>query len=161
MGSFVSPLIVGSTLILAVVLGTLTRADETASDAIVGPCHATVSLPSAGAAARGFRCEITVAEVNAVGCVPVRIAVRSIGKFASDRHFVVRFDGVPADQFPPANGLSLRVPVRAQQGTSIETVTRYLPKWSVGQSIEISVLEDDRPLNGYQTTIGAPLRHGL
>jgi hypothetical protein len=129
-------------------------------DSILGPSYAAIRMPEPGVAARGFTTQVQIANEKAAGYIPVKITFNAVGALTSDRHLVYRFATSPGGQTPPRNGLTVDVPISVAQGAKSESFIRYLPKWSAGQSIEVSVLEDGRVLRDYVAFFGAPLRRG-
>jgi hypothetical protein len=129
-------------------------------DSILGPSYATIRMPEKGVPALGFTTQVQIANENAAGYIPVKIIFNAVGTLPADRHLVYRFATSPGGQTPPRNGLTVDVPISAAQGAKSQTFIRYLPKWSAGQSIEVSVLEDGRALRDYVAFFGTPLRRG-
>lgn len=134
------------------------------NERMLGPWHPRVSMPDVGATLRGFTTSVTFADENATGYVPLVIEFDAQGKLAADRRLVYRFRTSELGQTPPRNGLTIDVPITVEQGTDVATFTRYLPKWSAGQAVEFSVLEDGVALKDYSGVVYEPAdlsRRGL
>ncbi|MGI9474190.1 MAG: hypothetical protein ACR2NZ_21800 [Rubripirellula sp.] len=129
-------------------------------DELLGPFSPTLRLPGVGGKAVGFRTSIRVPQYTTVGYVPVEITVNGSGAIPSDRRLVYRFKTVDGGQTPPQNGLEIDVPILVPQGTRSATWVRYLPKWSAGLELEVTVLEDGRPLPEFNDVIGGGMRAG-
>ncbi len=125
-----------------------------ASQAILPPTAPTVRLPTTKVNRLGLTIDIQLARQQAAGTIAVKIDVRSTSTFAADRELTLRFVTDPNGQSPPTNGLRVDVPMSLAQGTSATTVTRYLPKWSVGYLYNVSVYEQDRALENCFAKLG-------
>jgi hypothetical protein len=129
-----------------------------AGDNILGPAHATLQMPLTATSNRGFTTQVQMAAENSVGYLPVKIVFQSVGMLTADRRLTYRFETSPGGQSPPRNGLTIDVPITVPQGTTTRSFIRYLPKWSAGQAIEVSVWEDGRMLPDYTVFFGALTR---
>lgn len=136
----------------------LRSATVRADDSLLGPLHASIRMPVVGARPLGFTTQLEIAEDSSAGYVPVRITVNAVGNLPADRRLVYRFQTTPGGQLPPQNGLTVDLPINVAQGTKSQRFVRYLPKWSAGQALDITVLEDGRVLEGYDAAIGSVLR---
>lgn len=141
-------------VVLIVSVSVLRPAGCRGDDQILGPAHGILQMPSTGANARGFKTLVEMAAENSVGYIPVKITVNAVGTFTAERRFTYRFATTPSGQLPPRNGLVVEVPITVAQGSKSQTVVRYLPKWSAGQSIEVSVWEDGLQLPYYNAHFG-------
>lgn len=128
-----------------------------AGDHILGPSLQTQQMPWKGTKAKGFTTQVEMSEENSVGYIPVKIVFKSVGTLTADRRLIYRFQTSPGGQSPPGNGLMVDVPITVSQGTTTRTFVRYLPKWSAGQAIEVSVWEDGQALEDYLAYFGTPL----
>lgn len=128
------------------------------SDHPIGPYHGTVRMPPVGTPTMGFSTRVEIARESSVGYVPIQITVDSVGPLPRDRRLTYRFETVPGGQSPPRNGITVEIPISVPQGTRSESFVRYLPKWSAGQAMDISVLEDGRKLNNYDGSVGSVVR---
>lgn len=128
--------------------------DKSRADGILQPLHATINLPLEVESIQGFTMQLRVGRQTTAGYVPVEIRVKSATRFSTDRRLVVSFRGESQLESPPQNGLTVDVPIVVNQGSSVESFIRYLPKWSAGQAVTVSVSEAGRPLDGYETFLG-------
>ncbi|TWT76311.1 hypothetical protein CA13_68040 [Planctomycetes bacterium CA13] len=125
----------------------------TPRDGLLPPLCEAVTIPTTKNNTLGFVASVTLAERDLVGTVPVRIVVRSTTTFPADRELVFRFASSVNGQAPVANGLEMDVPVSLLEGTKQSDITRYLPKWSLGDGYDIRVLEDARFLENCDAKI--------
>jgi hypothetical protein len=139
-------------------LKTLQAADN--NRPLLGPTHPALRMPGQGQRGAGFDVAVEVTQQEEAGYLPVRIAITAQGTFTADRQLTVRFQTEPGGTSPPRNGMVVDVPITANQGNQNETIIRYLPKWYAGQMLEVSVLEDGRPLENYSARFGNVLGQG-
>ncbi|QDT05997.1 hypothetical protein K227x_44040 [Rubripirellula lacrimiformis] len=128
-----------------------------AADSIIGDQMPPVQFPNSGGKTAGFRCDLVFGRVPSVGYVPVEITLTATGTFPADRQFVIRITTSKTGNAPPAGGLRIDLPIGVDQGARTVSVKRYFPKWNVGESLDIAVLENGRPLEDYATSIGQNL----
>ncbi len=149
---------VGSKIVALIVALLVSASVEVAlARAPIGGQHPTIRLPTVGATVQGFRCDIEIGNVQIAGYVPVEITLKPVGTFTADRRFVVRVVTNRDSQTPGQNGLAVNLPIIADQGARVVKVTRYIPKWSGGHAVDVSVLENGRSLKDYAASVGARL----
>lgn len=128
----------------------------TTAQRLIGPRLDPVNLPIAGGKVLGFRATIEVERNMSVGNSLVETTITPQGTVAADRKLVIRFDST-GGQVPPRNGMIVDVPITLAQGSGRQTFRHYLPKWSAGRGMIISVLEDGRVLPDYEAQLGGPI----
>ena len=133
---------------------------QASGDEILGPFTRTVNLPAGGGRAVGFRTSIRAPRSLSVGYVPVEITLSAQAPLPADRRLVYRFTTIEGGQTPPQNGMQIDVPILAPQGTRNAKWVRYLPKWSAGFALEVTVYEDGRAILDYNDVLGDGLQPG-
>lgn len=119
--------------------------------AAMGPERAFLTLPERGVKSSGFTVSISCEELRLFGDVPFHIRIDSSGgPFAADRSLSIRIKVVPRTTQPPGRDCEYELPMQIAQGTSTIEKTFYLPKWSVGGELEVVLIEDRRPIDGYE-----------
>ncbi|KAA5543857.1 hypothetical protein FYK55_11855 [Roseiconus nitratireducens] len=105
----------------------------------------------------GFRATLNVTCPFNVGYVGVRIQLDSTtGPLAAERPLVIRF--TPTERHIPADRCMVAtLPIVFHQGQTRALLERQFPKWTVGDTYRIEILENGSPLAGYETEIGTPL----
>ncbi len=127
---------------------------------ILGPVLSTIDLPDRPGRVAGFTTQVELAAENSAGYVPVKITVNAVGTLTADRRLVFRIETQSGGQSPPQRGLTVDLPINLTQGSKSESFVRYLPKWSAGQAVEVTVLEAGRGLPDYNAVAGQPLPRG-
>ena len=138
----------------------LETANEAHANEILGPYTQSIRLPAGRGRAVGFRTSIRASRTVSVGYVPVEITVSSPAALPADRRLVYRFTTIEGGQTPPQNGLQIDVPILIPQGTRNASWVRYLPKWSAGFALEVTVFEEGRAIPDYNDVLGNGLRPG-
>ncbi len=119
-----------------------------------GPRRDIVSLPDKGVKPSGFLMTVACDDVRLFGDMPTAISIVPTGSsFPADRKLWVRILPVGNSTQPPGRDCIYEIPLQLSQGATRFEQTFYLPKWSVGGELEISVLEDRRVIDGYQGRI--------
>jgi len=131
--------------------------------AAMGPERAFLSLPERGAKTSGFTVAISCEELRLFGDVPFRIRLDSSGgPFTADRSLTIRINPAPRTTQPPGRDCEYELPIKIAQGTSTIEKTFYLPKWSVGGELDVVVIENRRPIDGYEgRLLGTPATPNL
>jgi hypothetical protein len=127
-----------------------------AADAVIGPTHGVMPITSMELRRLGFTADVEVGMLQSPGYVPIRLVVNGIGSAAADKRLLFRLVTHPNGERPASNGLWIDLPVTIAQGSSSTTVTRYVPKWSLGQFVDLSIYEDGQLLTDSLTQIGDP-----
>ncbi len=130
-------------------LGMIVFAPAASAQRMFGPTIDPLAMPPAGGNVFGFRTTVELAAESSVMYLPVSISIQSQGTVTADRNLVFRFETVPGGQVPSSNGLVVDVPVVLSQGMRKTSLVRFLPKWSLGRSVSVSVLENGKALPGY------------
>lgn len=138
----------------------MTLGMKASGDEILGPFTRSVNLPAGGGRAVGFRTSIRAQRSLSVGYVPVEITLAAQAPLPADRRLVYRFTTIEGGQTPPQNGMEIDVPILAPQGTRNAKWVRYLPKWSAGFALEVTVYEDGRAILDYNDVLGDGLQPG-
>ncbi|TWU39170.1 hypothetical protein [Novipirellula artificiosorum] len=131
-------------------------AQSVPDDSLLAPIQPVTLIPTTKTNRVGFTATIAAGRIQVAGSVPVKIVVRSTSTFTADRQLVFRFTSDPLGQSPPSNGLRVDVPVELSQGTRMTSVTRYLPKWSVGLDYRVTVREQGQVLAGCEASVSGP-----
>lgn len=140
-------------LVVTIIFGGFVSA--CAEDSIFGPLYPPVSLPDPNAKVVKFKTTLEISQRLTAGYVPIRIRFDALGTSTADLRLTYRFQSLPSGETPPRRVQTVDVPILVPQGTKIKTFTRLLPKWTAGQSVEISILEDGRLVEGCNASIGS------
>lgn len=141
-------------------LGAVFSAPTATAQRMFGPTVDPLAMPPAGKAVFGFRTTVELAAESSVMYLPVSISIQSQGTVTADRNLIFRFETVPGGQLPPRNGIVVDVPVVLSQGMRQASLVRYLPKWSIGRALSVSVLENGEVLPGYTGQFSGLFRGG-
>lgn len=113
--------------------------------------RASVSLPQRGNNSVGFQLSLICDDVRLFGDTPALIQVSPDGgKFPADRSIIVRIAPTPRTTQPPSMNANYEIPLSLPEGSGAIAKQVYLPKWTVGGSFDIAILEGRRVLDGYQ-----------
>ena len=126
-----------------------------AADAVIAPTFGATVIQSMQLRAMGLSGVVEMAKQPGPGYFAVRIVVSATGTVPADKRLSFRFRSTDA-QHPKSVGLNIDVPIVIRQGSKTTEVTRYLPKWSLGHCIEMTVYEDGRQLDDSKTLLGNP-----
>lgn len=104
-----------------------------------------------------FRATLTLAHLFELGSAKLTLQLQSTtGPLAASRRLQLRL--FPVERHLGADqALGIEVPVEFPQGQSVITIERLFPKWSVGDTFVVELVEDGLALPGYSTEVGSPL----
>ncbi len=105
-----------------------------------------VTLPTKAATGLGFRVDIDVTQCDDAGYVPVEITFAAAGTFPADRRFVLRIEQFAEDSLPPGNLIVVDLPLGVKQGTKTVTISRMFPRYTIGKTYRLTLMEEGRPL---------------
>lgn len=146
--------LMGSSLVLAILFllfSSFANAD------FQGPLRDNLSLPDRNAKSAGFQVNLSCEDLRLFGDVATTIqVVPSGGSFPARRTITVRISPAPKMTQPQGGDAFYDLPLELPEGASDVTRQFFLPKWSLGGSFEVSVLEDRRLIEGYQGRISGP-----
>ncbi len=145
------------TLIASATIAIPASSQVLGDDPIIGPSSGAIAFESMDLRGIGLTATVEVGAQRAPGYVPIRLVIAGMGAAAADQSLTFRFATHPGGESPPTNGLVIDVPITIAQGARNTTVTRYLPKWSVGQCMDVSIFADGRVLSDSKLQIGEPL----
>ncbi len=139
------------TIVAMVFVGFMLLPTGVATSAQYGPIQEIISLPEQGAKPLGFVVSVSCDDTRLYGDLPVTIQVTSTAKhFPADRLITIRISPVNKTTQPPGLDCIYELPIQLTEGTVNATKIAYLPKWSVGGDLDISVIEGRRSLEGYR-----------
>jgi hypothetical protein len=122
-----------------------------------GPLRDNLSLPDRNAKSAGFQINLSFEDQRLFGDVATTIqVVPSGGSFPARRTITVRVGPAARTTQPQGGDAYYDLPLELPEGAGDVTKQFYLPKWSVGGSLEVSVLEDRRLIEGYQGRVSGP-----
>nr|WP_143548208.1 hypothetical protein [Rhodopirellula sp. SM50] len=120
-----------------------------------------VVLPDAanrtnGAGGSGFKATIQVSNLMGVGYVGVDVTLTStLGPLTANRELSLRL--TPIDRHLPADrAIATEFPLTFPQGQTQVVLSRSCPKWTIGNSYRIEIVEDGAPLKPYTAEVGNP-----
>tara|TARA_R110002049_G_scaffold25016_1_gene88227 strand:- start:15053 stop:17428 length:2376 start_codon:yes stop_codon:yes gene_type:complete len=113
-----------------------------------------ITLPTVKAATKGFVAEIVFPDTSLPGYIPIEITIRSNTTFTADRLLSLRLSPIAEGHSPAVNIFAADVEIRVDQGSKTTRVTRYIPRWSVGNAYRLQLYEGNTPLKDYETEIG-------
>ncbi len=140
-------------VLIATVALTWLSASASADDPILGPNDGVIPIQSMDLRSLGYSATIQLARQQTPGYVAVRIVITGMGAAPADQRLTFRFATHPGGESPPANGLVVDVPVLVPQGARTITVEKYIPKWSMGQNLDVSIWEGGSLLEDSLTQI--------
>jgi len=115
-------------------------------------------LPSDTTLLDGFTLDVRAENTLVVGYHPVQLTATANGVFPADRRLEILFEpvGQDANSWDYAGRVRsvISCPLQLTQGVSSTTTQVYLPHYSNHPSYRIRVLDNGRPLDGYETTVG-------
>ncbi|MCO8121486.1 hypothetical protein NHH03_07040 [Stieleria sp. TO1_6] len=118
-----------------------------------------VVLPKPGIAgnrpaAGGFNATIEISNLFGVGYVGLDVTLdTTLGPLSADRLLTVRL--TPIDrQMPAEHAMVVELPIAFEQGKRQVSVSRSFPKWTLGNTYRVEIIEDGVPLPDYQTEVG-------
>lgn len=115
-----------------------------------------VRLPENLADSNGYTVSVTMHDPLSYGYVTVDIAIDSSAAWTAQRQFVLRL--IPTeDHLPSRNAATIDIPVSAEQGKRRSAITRRIPKWTIGETYEVRLIEDGQTVENYVGEIGGPL----
>jgi hypothetical protein len=115
----------------------------------------TVVLPERGGKSAGFTVNMVIEEARLVGDMPVAVRVTPNGAtFPADRSITVRIAPRSQTTQPPGNVCIYELPIQLTEGAPQFDQIYYLPKWTVGGRLNVSVLENRRVIEGYRAVTG-------
>ena len=118
---------------------------------------AQVQLPVNPADANGYTATVTMHAPEDHGYVRVTVVISSTAAFTTERPFVVQL--TPIEKHLPArNAAVIRIPVAAEQGQRQTIINRRIPKWTIGSTFDVALMEDGRVIPNYEAQIGSPLQ---
>jgi hypothetical protein len=121
------------------------------------PVRTGVSFPERAASSAGFKLTLICEDIHLFGDVPVAIRVEPDGgKFLAERSLTIRVTPTPRTTLPPGRDMTYEIPLMLPEGSGPISKLHYLPKWTVGGSFDVAVLEGRRVIEGYQGRITGP-----
>jgi len=117
------------------------------ADAIIAPSHGVTSVASRQLGRLRVSASVELAHHTGPGYLPVRMTVSRPAVAAADQQFSFRIETRLGEEFPPQTGLVVNIPLTLPQGQRRVTATRYIPKWSLGQSVDVSMFSDGELLD--------------
>jgi len=143
-----------SPLVFAILLWLL---NSSASADFQGPLRDKLSMPDRNVKSAGFQVNLSCEDLRLFGDVPTTVqVVPSGGSFPARRTITVRISPAAKTTQPQGGDAFFDLPLELPEGASEVTRQFFLPKWSLGGSLEVSVLEDRRLIEGYQGRISGP-----
>ncbi|MEZ6091027.1 MAG: hypothetical protein R3C05_24005 [Pirellulaceae bacterium] len=113
-------------------------------------------FPVQGAKHRGFTVQATAGDASTIGQCLVRFQFRAVGpRFAADRQLTIELR--PRGSSISQNTFDFQQQVTLPQGSTAEDIVLQVPVYYPWQHCRIRLLEDDRPLPGYDTQQVVPV----
>lgn len=150
---------VAAVLLVAAAAVKLTAAEPPPQWPSPGRSWSIAELPVGKNPPAGFTATVKVGADEQVGYVPVEITVKAAGGLTADRQLLVRIEPTPGGHAPPINGIPADLPIRVAEGTRSATFTRFVPKPSLGNAFDVSILEQGAELPGYRADLGQLIRN--
>ena len=114
----------------------------------------TLSIPTNPANTGAFTATISLVDSEGPGYIQVKIDVKSTSVFTADKQLMFRLQPLEGGHSPPQNGIAVEIPVTVEQNSAQKTVTKMLPKWSVGSQYRLDVYDDGNRMEYYSGTVG-------
>jgi|GEM_PF-1600650 len=114
-----------------------------------------LALPEAGKAPNGFTLDLAADNLHRFGDIPLHVNVSPTARtFAEDRQLQLRLVLQPASVAPRSRSTSYQLTLALPAGSGPLKQTVYLPKWVLGGTLNVTVLEAGQPLSGYRGQFG-------
>lgn len=128
---------------------------------IINPGDDQVQLPvrdqnSIALANQGFTATISLSKMFSIGYASLQVQLDStVGAMTKTRRLTIRL--TPVDRhLPSTRAMTMDFPMEFPQGSSKASLSQAFPKWTVGNSYRVDVIEDGSVLDGYTESIGLP-----
>ncbi len=107
-------------------------------------------LPERTQLNQGFSVQLSHPRMLEAGYMPLKIDLRSSQPFQRDRNFLLRVTTLSESTLPRVNGMEYDIVMDLEEGDSTYSKTVQLPKWFMGQSLSMSLFEEQSEVTGYQ-----------
>lgn len=110
-------------------------------------------LPEQARLEQGFTLRLSYRSTPQAAYMPLKVELRSDGKFQRDRNFRLRVSTINESIVPKANGMEYEIDIGIEENQSKHVDLHMLPKWFVGEAFNLQLSEDDQPIPGYEWRI--------